>query len=66
MYIKLIGENENGFPLDCTVGKVYKTVIYEDQIFFIGDNHKWNFSFKNDMDSNVGNWQVVDKNGEDL
>lgn len=46
MHIKLLGENENGFPIDCTVGKVYKTTIYEDQVYFLGDNHKLDFAFK--------------------
>jgi hypothetical protein len=65
MYIKLLGANENGFPQDCTVGKVYEIAavnIFGDPYFFDDYGHK-NFAYHTHLDV-CGQWQVVDENGE--
>ena len=66
MYIKLLGENENGFPLDCTVGKVYEVKgIGEDSIcWFYDDADERNFLYAGRKKLCIGQWQVVNKNGE--
>lgn len=66
MHIKLLGENENGFPQDCTVGKVYEIAganMFHD-IYFHNDCGDKDFSY-HDIDSfATGKWQFTDKNGE--
>ena len=66
MYIKLLGENENGFPLDCKVGKVYEIVGTDgyDDLYFIDDVGEEDFAYDHDDVYSLGQWQVVDKNGE--
>ena len=65
MFIKLLGENGNGFPLDCTVGKVYEIVNFEEENFyFINDVKQQSFACTMQNCKDVGQWQVVDKNGE--
>lgn len=73
MYIKLLGEDPFGrLPEGCTVGKVYELT---DHIGFLGnkgffdDDNEYNFAFSQDPErkySVVGNWQVVDKEGNVL
>ncbi len=68
MYIKLIGENENGFPIDCTIGKIYEIAganMFHD-IYFYNDAGDKDFSY-HDIDSfATGQWQFVDKEGNVL
>jgi hypothetical protein len=65
MYIKLLGENENGLPQDCTVGKVYEIVGYDSDgdLYFLDDVGDRDFAFA-DKSRETRQWQVVDKNGE--
>lgn len=66
MYIKLLGENENGFPLDCTVGEVYEIVERDrDRLYyFMDDRYERNYAFNhNGAYPYKGNWQIVDKEG---
>ena len=66
MFVKLLGENENGFPLDCTVGKVYEIADYDEDgsPWFIDDLGDEDFAYDPINDWSMGDWQVVDKNGE--
>lgn len=66
MYIKLLGENENGFPIDCTVGKVYEIVGKNeyDELYFIDDVGEEHFAYDHEDEGRLGQWQLVDKNGE--
>lgn len=68
MYIKLLGKDVIGrLPMDCTIGKVYEVVGYDDDgdLFFIDDVGEKDFAYTpQDLLLSTGNWQVVDKNGE--
>lgn len=66
MHIKLLGENENGFPLDCTVGKVYEIVGMNkhNAMWFIDDEGEKDYAFDPVANWMFGNWQIVDKNEE--
>lgn len=68
MHIKLIGKDSLGrLPMDCTVGKIYEVVGYDDDgdLFFIDDVGEQDFAYTpQDPLRGTGNWQVVDKNGE--
>lgn len=67
MYIKLLGENECGFALDCTVGKVYEVEgVTEDGYWFYDDEGDRNYLYCGDAERDVGNWQVVNKEGNVL
>lgn len=64
MYIKLLGENERGFPTDCTVGRVYEVVGKNGyDLCFIDDVGEEDFAYAHDDVYSLGQWQVVDKNG---
>lgn len=66
MFIKLLGANENGFPQDCTVGKVYEIVGQDrdDCHYFLDDADEEDFAYDPLNAWSCGEWQVVDKNGE--
>lgn len=68
MYIKLLGENENGFPEGCTVGKVYEIVGNNgyDIPYFIDDVGDKDFAFDYLDSCCIGKWKVVDKEGNVL
>ena len=68
MYIKLLGENENGFPLDCTVGKVYEIAgkTINGDSYFANDRGYDDFSYCPLSIYATGKWQVVDKEGSVL
>lgn len=68
MFIKLLGENENGFPQDCTVGKVYEFAgvnIFNDSYFYNDIGGK-DFSWHDIESFATGKWQFVDKEGNVL
>lgn len=61
MYIKLLGANGYGFPPDCTIGKIYEVNLYDFETFYDDAGNK-NLSYLGDK----GEWQVVDKDGNEL
>lgn len=68
MFIKLLGENENGFPQDCTVGKVYEFAGTDSDgcSYSKDDVQESNYAYNPHIKSSRGKFVVVDKEGNVL
>ena len=66
MFIKLLGENSVGLPLDCTIGKVYETIGRDEDgaLYFFDDVGEENYAYDPESHWSFGKWQEVNEKGE--